>query len=331
MAGQARGPGLTGKEHPGAAGVVGGQAIHTAQPGDLCAPPRYPSGHSKRSRQFAPRLRVALVDGDERVHDFVRQAFVVYANGWVLDSHVTLDAALGLDSTHSRALPDVLLLEGQVPGLPGIEYARRLTARLPRARIVMLTACAGHDTIVESVMAGVHGYLIKPVAPEYLVWAVSEAAQGRPVLCGEVQTAVLGYLRRVGATTRCKALGWREREIMLLVMRGATNKDIARKLGIEAGTVHWYLNKVFKKMQVHSRDEARRRFAGGGGELMLSMGGLRTYHSPTLCVRLTSCSISAALFCELQHRDVNVWHGNARTERAGISGVPNQGGTRGDI
>ena len=107
-------------------------------------------------------------------------------------------------------------------------------------------------------------YLIKPVAPEYLVWAVSEAAQGRPVLCGEVQTAVLGYLRRVGATTRCKALGWREREIMLLVMRGATNKDIARKLGIEAGTVHWYLNKVFKKMQVHSRDEARRRFAGGG-------------------------------------------------------------------
>ena len=64
---------------------------------------------------------------------------------------------------------------------------------------------------------------------------------------------------------------------------------------------------------------------------MLSMGGLRTYHSPTLCVRLTSCSISAALFSELQHRDVNVWHGNLGIERTGVSGVANQSTLKGNV
>ena len=156
-------------------------------------------------------------------------------------------------------------MEAWLPGLSGIDCARRLTARLPNARIVMFTACSDHDTIVESVMAGALGYLIKPVAPGYLVWAVAEAAQARPVLCSEAQAALIGFVCRVDQTRHSKTLSWREREVMLLVMNGATYKDISKELGIEEGTVHRHLHDIYRKLGVHGKDEARRKSARGGG------------------------------------------------------------------
>ena len=159
-------------------------------------------------------------------------------------------------------------MEAWLPGLSGIDCARRLTARLPNARIVLFTACTDHDTIVESVMAGALGYLIKPVAPGYLVWAVAEAAQARPVLCSEAQAALIGFVCRVDQTRHSKALSWREREVMLLVMNGAQYKEIASKLSICEGTVHRHLHDIYRKLGVHGKDEARRKFGGGGGELM---------------------------------------------------------------
>ena len=168
-----------------------------------------------------------------------------------------------VDTTDAHASPDVVLLEAWFPALSGIDCARRLTARLPKARIVMFTACSDHDTVVESLMAGAWGYLTKPVAPACLVWAVSEAAQGHPVLCGEAQAAVMDYLRLLGSTSRSKTLSWRERQVMLLLMRGATYKETANELGISEGTIHRHLHAIYKKLRVHGRDEARRKFAGG--------------------------------------------------------------------
>jgi len=157
------------------------------------------------------------------------------------------------DIPHSQPPPDVVLMEAWLPGLSA-----------PNARIVMLTACSDHDTIVESVMAGALGYLIKPLAPAYLVWAVAEAAQARPVLCGEAQAAAMDYLRRIGATGRSATLSWREREVMLRVMNGAQNKAIASELGICEGTIHRHLDNIYKKLGVHGKAEARRKFMGGG-------------------------------------------------------------------
>ena len=155
-------------------------------------------------------------------------------------------------------------MEAWLPGLSGIDCARRLTARLPNARIVMFTACSDHDTIVESVMAGALGYLIKPVAPGYLVWAVAEAAQARPVLCSEAQAALIGFVCRVDQTRHSKTLSWREREVMLLVMNGAQYKEIASELSICEGTVRRHLHDIYRKLGVHGKDEARRKFGGGG-------------------------------------------------------------------
>src|ERR1035437_2432200 len=282
MTGQERGPEPTGENCSRIPLTSGGPATHAAPPCDLCVFLGQPASPPTLSHQASTQLRVALVGSDEGVHDFVWKAFEAHANGWTLDSHATLHSGLrapgcalppphssqsktpaSRDIAHSRTLPDVVLLEAQLPGLSGIVCARRLTARLPNARIVMFTACSDHDMIVEWVMAGALGYLIKPIAPENLVRAVSEAAQGRRVLCGEAQAAVMDYLRRIGVADRCQTLTWREREIMLRAMNGAPNKDLATELGIGEGTLHKHLDNIYKKLGVHGKDDARRKFMGG--------------------------------------------------------------------
>ena len=230
----ARGP--TGKKRPCSATPNGGQATHTAPPCGLRAPLRHSPRHSTLN-QSLPRSKIPT----------------------------------RRDIPHSQPPPDVVLLEAELPGLSGLKCARRLIARLPSARIVMFTACTDHDTILESIMAGALDYLTKPVAPGYLVWAVSEAARGRSVLSGEAQAAVVDYIHRISASGKGATLSWREREVMLLLMKGATYKEISKELGIEEGTVHRHLHDIYKKLGVHRKDEARREFAGGGGgELKLS-------------------------------------------------------------
>ena len=224
----ARGP--TGKKRPCSATPNGGQATHTAPPCGLRAPLRHSPRHSTLN-QSLPRSKIPT----------------------------------RRDIPHSQPPPDVVLLEAELPGLSGLKCARRLIARLPSARIVMFTACTDHDTILESIMAGALDYLTKPVAPGYLVWAVSEAARGRSVLSGEAQAAVVDYIHRISASGKGATLSWREREVMLLLMKGATYKEISKELGIEEGTVHRHLHDIYKKLGVHRKDEARREFAGGGG------------------------------------------------------------------
>ena len=154
-------------------------------------------------------------------------------------------------------------MEVRWPGLSGIDFVHTLAARLCEPRLVIFTACADYDTIVESVAAGALGYLIKPTIPGYLVAAVREAAQGRSLLCGQAQDAVTNLIRRIGASKRCRTLSWREREVMLLLTNGVSSSDIARKLCIDVGTVRRHLHNIFTKLRVHSQDDARRRFAGG--------------------------------------------------------------------
>jgi DNA-binding NarL/FixJ family response regulator len=136
------------------------------------------------------------------------------------------------------APPDVVLMEAQWPGLPGLQHVRMISTRLPEPRLVMFTVCADFDTIVESLMAGVLGYLVKPVAAGNLVYALSEAAQGRATLSGQAQDALIDFACRVGGARRSSSLSWRECEVMLLLLKGASSKQISEKLGIHVGTVN---------------------------------------------------------------------------------------------
>ena len=271
VAGRGSGSDATGEKRSGGAAASGGPAGHATSACFRCAFWQHHHHHPASNLQAPTQLRVALVDSDPVAHEFVRQTLKAHAKGWTLDTHRSPDsllAALDLSSRirhhASPVTPHVVLMEVWWPGLSGIDFIRRLTARLCEPRLVIFTACADDDTIVESVAAGALGYLIKPTTPAYLVAAVSEAAQGRSALCSQAQDAVVNCIRRIGASKRCKTLSWREREVMLLLVNGASSSDIARKLFIEEGTVHRHRHNIFKRLNVHSIAQARRIFAGGG-------------------------------------------------------------------
>ena len=289
MAGQDRGREPTAEKHPRSAVMSGDDASCSGSPAGAASVPGAACALSIPGHQLATGLRVALVDTDPSAQEFVRQAFAAHANGWVLASHQGPDTLLEVlrppgirhavppaPSAHelstlppinrhlqaAHAAPDLILLDPDRPGASGADAVRRLAARLPWSRILMFTSCSEGATIIRAVDAGACGYLIKPVVSEFLVYAVGEAAVGRAVFCTEAQAAMVEYVRRTGAAKGCQTLSWRERETMLLVMRGATNKEISKELGIDEGTVHWHMNNAFKKMQVHSRGEARLKWGG---------------------------------------------------------------------
>jgi DNA-binding NarL/FixJ family response regulator len=164
-------------------------------------------------------------------------------------------------------------MEASWPDGSGVDYLRRLFARLPEARVIMFTSCTDDDSIVESLMAGALGYLTKPLAPGCLVCGIGQAAQGRATLCGPAQAALLDFARRAGAARGPTALTWSQREIMLLLLEGAKPKEVAQKLRIHVGTVNRHLHDIYHKYHVHRKEDALRRFAGGGGVNSYVPGG----------------------------------------------------------
>jgi DNA-binding NarL/FixJ family response regulator len=123
--------------------------------------------------------------------------------------------------------------------------------------MVVLVARSDDSRIVESVMAGACGCLIKPVPKERLEWAVSEAAAGGIVLCREAQAALAAYVQRLGTTRSSAGLTSREHEVIMGVTSGLSYKETAQRLQIAPCTVHTLLSRAYKKLGASSKAQAR--------------------------------------------------------------------------
>jgi DNA-binding NarL/FixJ family response regulator len=149
--------------------------------------------------------------------------------------------------------PDVILMDISMPVLDGIEATRRIVARDPGARIVMLTSLADNRQILDALEAGASGYLLKHAAPDELLGAIRAAASGDAPLDPKAARALLDNRRAAPAD---KALSAREREVLRLVAQGLANKQIARRLGISERTVKAHLTNVFSALGVSDRTQA---------------------------------------------------------------------------
>jgi DNA-binding NarL/FixJ family response regulator len=191
-------------------------------------------------------------------HPLVREGFRSALDG-AQDLRVVGEAADGLEAEMLalRLKPDVVLLDISLPLRDGIETARTIRAHLPEARIIMLTAWADPDKLVESIDAGAEGYITKDMPPEKVIAAIRSALAGDPPIAG---TVALEALRRLGRphisadpAAALSQLTMRQLEIVRLLSQGLTNKEIARSLGIAEQTVANHLKTIFDKLGVHSR------------------------------------------------------------------------------
>jgi DNA-binding NarL/FixJ family response regulator len=159
--------------------------------------------------------------------------------------------------------PDLVVLDLQLPDISGVEVVRGLRATLPEVRVLMLSASGEQQSVLDAVKAGAAGYLLKSAAPEEFLAAVARTAAGEAVFTPGLAGLVLGEYRRLAAAPEpadrtAPALTERETEVLRLVAKGLSYKQIAERLGVSHRTVQNHVQNTLGKLQLHNRVELTR-------------------------------------------------------------------------
>jgi DNA-binding NarL/FixJ family response regulator len=161
--------------------------------------------------------------------------------------------------------PAVVVLDLQLPDLSGVEVIHGLAATAPGARVLVLSASGEHGDVLEAVKAGATGYLVKSASQGEFLEAVAHTAAGRAVFTPGLAGLVLGEYRRLWAAGPAAsgagpvpALTQRETEVLRLVAKGLSYKQIAERLVLSHRTVQNHVQNTLRKLQLHNRVELTR-------------------------------------------------------------------------
>ena len=196
-------------------------------------------------------IRVLVVDD----HKLVRQGlrFLLQQEDGISVVGECADGAEALDAVR-RLRPDVVLLDLLMPHLDGIAALPGLKAARPDLRIVVLTSDQDDERIVEAIRGGATSYLLKTAGVDEVVAAVRAAARGESVLAPSVAARLVKEVRR--ERTSVDALSKREQDVLILVARGRSNKEIARDLVIGEETVKTHVSNILAKLHLPDRRQA---------------------------------------------------------------------------
>jgi DNA-binding NarL/FixJ family response regulator len=199
-------------------------------------------------------IRAVIADDHPLVLDGLEQLFRVEPDIDVVAR--CRDADEALRAVRAQA-PDVLVLDLLMPGGGGLELLRALNRNPSATRVVLLTAVIDDDQLLEAIRLGVHGVVLKDMAPQLLVEAVREIHRGAQWLEQGLGGRALRRLltREQTASRSASLLSPREREIVRMVASGLRNRAIAEKLGIGEGTVKVHVHHIYEKLDVNGRIE----------------------------------------------------------------------------
>jgi DNA-binding NarL/FixJ family response regulator len=160
----------------------------------------------------------------------------------------------------AKIVPDVVLMDLHMPVMSGVEATRRITGAEPSTRVVMLTVSADHQDVVDAVLAGACGYLLKDAPMEEIVASVRAAASGASWVSPRVAGLLLERVREAGESPEHGPVGAelteREREILRLVAEGKDNTEIAEQLVLSPKTVKNHVSSILAKLQMENRIQA---------------------------------------------------------------------------
>jgi NarL family two-component system response regulator LiaR len=158
-----------------------------------------------------------------------------------------------------RLRPDVILMDLEMPVMGGIDATRQITSEHPELKVVVLTSHASEEDVFPALKAGAIGYLLKHSAPEEVVQAIQQAYLGETVLHPAIARMVLHELHRPvhsGAAVTTDPLSDRELDVLRLITRGMSNRDIADTLIVGEATVRSHVSSILRKLQLASRTQA---------------------------------------------------------------------------
>lgn len=200
--------------------------------------------------------RIMIVDD----HDMVRTGLKTYL---MLEPKFEVCAEAGsgeealkaLETLEPDRLPHIILMDLMMPGMDGVETTRAVLARWPGIRIVMLTSFLENDKVVAAVEAGATSYVLKTVSAEELIYALNGAVRGMPVMTSDVSQALTRGLRQRNAQEADEGLTEREKEVLLLIAEGRSNKEIADELHISIKTVKTHVSNLLMKCELEDRTQ----------------------------------------------------------------------------
>ena len=205
------------------------------------------------------RIKILLVDDQPLFREGLRTVLSLHS-----DFEVVGEAANGSEAIRlSRSLlPSVVLMDLQMPILDGVSATRRLHEEQPSCRVIVLTTFDDDEMVFDGLRAGAVGYLLKDVPSEKLAEAIRAAARGESFLQPSVAAKVVAEFARLSGRTAAvmdsliEPLSERELEILRLIARGTSNREIANGLFIAEGTVKNHVTNILAKLGVRDRTQA---------------------------------------------------------------------------
>ena len=200
-------------------------------------------------------IRVLIVDDHPLFRDGLRGLLATVEDVEVVDA--VGDGVAAVQRSLELA-PDVVLMDLNLPGLPGLEATRRIAKREGSPAVLVLTMVDDDDSVTAALQVGARGYVLKGAGQEEVLAAIRTVAAGGAVFGRGAAASVLS-----GGRSRYAAdLTDREAEVLALIADGRSNSEIAAELGVSLKTVQNHVSKVLTKMQVRDRTQAAFRIRG---------------------------------------------------------------------
>lgn len=203
--------------------------------------------------QKSEPIRVMLVDD----HDMVRRGLATFLQVNA-DLELVGEARDGAEAMAvcKRVKPDVILMDLVMPEMDGAEATRAILKNWPDVKIIALTSFQEKDLIHEALRAGATGYLLKNVTVDELAAAVRSAHAGQLTLAPEAVQALLQAPVNTNPATPAHDLTDREMEVLILLVEGLNNREIAERLFVSRATAKAHVSHIFNKLGVSNRAEA---------------------------------------------------------------------------
>ena len=203
-------------------------------------------------------IKIAIVEDDRTTREGLEMIINLAAGFRCVCTCMTAEDALSMLPIHT---PEVVLMDIHLPKMSGIECVAELKMLLPSVQVIMVTVYEDPDRIFCALRAGACGYLLKRSTPEQVLTAIRDVQTGGVPMSSEIARKVIAHFQeQETAAADVEGLSAREREVLDLVVRGLSNKEIVSRLSITIEGVRWHLRNIYEKLHVHSRTEVLVKF-----------------------------------------------------------------------
>jgi len=202
-------------------------------------------------------IRVSIVEDNRELREHLAKVLVDTPGYACASTHANGQSAL---ANIPRQKPDVVLMDIGLPDISGIECIRQLAPDLPETKFLVLTGTQDSSAVFHALQAGAHGYLVKEVPRSNLLHQIEQVYQGFLLISPVIAQQILHHFRPAKPPSKLESLTPRETEVLALLAKGNTYKQIADELGCEISTVARHCEHIYRKLHVHSRAEAAAKY-----------------------------------------------------------------------